>query len=109
MAGVTNVQMELAAVREAVTLVPPGGRATILTDSQCAIGWLQGLPPDGARGQEPLRKWKRKDAGVIQACAVIDRLMQERTITLARVAGHSGDAHNEACDVAAKAAAATYL
>ena len=101
--------MELAAVREAVKLVPPGGRATILTDSQCAIGWLQGFPSGAVRRSEPLKRWKRKDAGVIRACAAINQLMQGRTITLARVAGHSGDRHNDACDAAAKAAAAAYL
>jgi len=41
MANVTNNQMEMLAVYEAIKVLPYGAEATIYTDSKLVVGWLK--------------------------------------------------------------------
>ena len=93
----TNNQMELTAVREAITRAPIGATLEIQTDSKNVIGWLDG-------------RWKRNKPVIAALCSEIDALGAKRSasgggrVSLRHVPGHRGDTLNERADKLAKGA-----
>jgi ribonuclease HI len=83
----TNNQMELMAIREAVSRAPLDVELEILTDSRNAVGWL-------AEG------WKRNKPVIATLCRDIESLKSKRSgkITYKHVRGHRGDTLNERAD-----------
>lgn len=86
--GVTNNEMELLAVGEALTYIEetwPGAAVEIRTDSQLVIGWCS-------------QGWKRKAPNTWPYLESIDALMQRLKVTFTKVRGHSGDRYNDEAD-----------
>ena len=90
-AGATNNQMELEAVRQALlALTCDGVHLTIVTDSNYVIGILS-------------KGWKaRTNTDLV---ADIQRLMTRHRVSFVKVSGHSGNRYNDRADTLAKAAA----
>ena len=90
MAGATNNQAELEAVRQVLLALKRDGVAvTIVTDSEYVIGVLS-------------RHWK--PARNKELIAEIKALMGKHSVSFEKVAGHSGSEYNERADSLAVAA-----
>lgn len=89
-AGATNNQMELEAVRQVLlSLKRDGLKIVIVSDSAYVIGILS-------------MNWKVKEnKGLV---AEIKELIAKHTVTFEKVAGHTGHKHNERADELAVAA-----
>jgi len=93
----TNNQMELTAVREAITRAPVGVVVEIQTDSKNVIGWLDG-------------GFKRNVTAIAALCGEIDALRATRSasgggkVTFKHLLGHQGDTLNERADTLARGA-----
>ena len=85
----TNNRMELMAIISVLQQIPAGSEILIYTDSQYAIGFLDGT----------YRRNTNFDLGDIG-----DPLMRSRKVTFQHVRGHSGINGNERCDELATAA-----
>jgi ribonuclease HI len=83
----TNNQMELMAIREAVSRAPLDADLEILTDSRNAVGWLAD-------------RWKRNNPVIAALCRNIESLKAKRSgkITYKHVRGHQGNTLNERAD-----------
>jgi ribonuclease HI len=83
----TSNQMELMAIREAVSRAPLDVDLEIVTDSQNAIGWLS-------------LGWKRNKPAIAALCRDIETLAARRSgnISYKHVRGHKGDSLNERAD-----------
>jgi ribonuclease HI len=91
----TSNQMELMAIRQAVSRAPSDvdleivtdSQNAIGTDSQNAIGWLS-------------RGWKRNNPAIAAFCRDIEMLAAKRSgkVSYRHVRGHKGDSLNERAD-----------
>jgi ribonuclease HI len=82
-----NNQMELMAIREAVSRSPSDVDLEIVTDSQNAIGWLS-------------LGWKRNKPAIAALCCEIEALTGKRSgnVSYKHVRGHTGDSLNKRAD-----------
>jgi ribonuclease HI len=83
----TNNEMELMAIREAVTRAPLDADLEILTDSRNAVGWLAEC-------------WKRNNSGIAALSREIETVAAKRAgkTSYKHVRGHRGDTLNERAD-----------
>ena len=92
----TNNMAELTAGIEGLTYVSKepkyaGATVTLVSDSNLVLHFADG-------------QWKCKEMRLAVLCAMIKTLYNKLGATTRWVKGHSGDEHNETCDVLAKAA-----
>lgn len=89
----TNNVMELEAILQGLRRLPEPAAVQVLTDSNNAIGWLQG-------------GWKRKVETIRAKCEEIETAISAggHQVTFKKVAGHAGHPLNERCDKMAVAA-----
>lgn len=97
----TNNRMELAALINGCTLVPPGKKTVLYTDSQLCVSTIN----EWAKGWEA-RGWKRK-GGEIKNLELVQELYElckrRPELELRWIAAHSGNRWNEYADALATA------
>lgn len=102
----TNNEMELTAVKEALSLLKHPCRVTLYSDSSYVInsinkGWMAGWKKNG---------WKKK-GGVanLELWQEVDKLLQLHDVTCIWVKGHASNEYNNLCDEMAQAESAKFL
>lgn len=101
----TNQEMELTAVKEALSLLKTPCRITLYSDSSYVInsiakGWLEGWKQ---------KNWKKK-GGIanLELWQEVDQLLQQHKINCIWVKGHADTAYNNICDEMAQAESAKF-
>lgn len=102
----TNNEMELTAVKEALSILKRPCRVTLYSDSTYVVntiskGWLAGWKKKGwvkKGGIANLTLWKE-----------VDELLQKHQVTCVWVKGHADNPYNNFCDQMAQAQSAKFL
>ena len=102
----TNQEMELTAVKEALSLLKTPCRITLYSDSSYVIntiakGWLEGWKQ---------KNWKKR-GGIanLELWQEVDQLLQQHKINCIWVKGHADTAYNNICDEMARAESAKFI
>ena len=102
----TNNEMELTAVKEALSILRHPSKVTLYSDSSYVInsinkGWMAGWKKNG---------WKKK-GGVanLELWKEVDQLLQKHDVTCIWVKGHADNTHNNMCDQMAQAESAKFM
>ena len=102
----TNQEMELTAVKEALSILNRPCEVTLYSDSAYVVnsiskGWLESWKSKG---------WKKK-GGVanLELWKEVDRLLQIHKVTCVWVKGHDSNRYNNMCDQMAQAQSAKFL
>lgn len=94
LAHTTNNYAELYAVVCGLAALTSPCAVTVVTDSQCVMGWVMKGP--GKDTPLPVRELIYRLRATVAAAG--------HTVTCTKVAGHSGHVYNERCDELARAA-----
>ena len=92
----TNQRAELQAIIQALKLIPVGGNATIISDSEYSIKSMTSY-----RRKWSVNGYKTIEGNKISNFEIITeghRLLDERTVQFTHVRGHQGNPGNESAD-----------